>query len=124
MGLIYTNNSSGAIRRIKKQKPTKSYLNALKDHIKYMRSLGLNVDRQGKVIVAERQQGNILLNENRPSTVVKTSPQKIPVMGNGFKKDERWKLEISKNYSVMPAYNKGPYMVVAKEDIKTAGKKV
>ena len=124
MGLIYTNNSSGAIRKLKKQKPKKSYLNALKDHIKYLRSLGLNVDRQGKVIIAERQQGNILLNENRPKSIVQTTPQKVPVMGNGGKKDERWKLEISKNYSVMPAYNKGPYMVVAKEDIKTAGKKI
>lgn len=124
MGLIYTNNSSGAIRKLKKKKPTKSYLSALQKHIEYLMSLGLNVDRQGKIIVAERQQGNILLNENRPRTVVKTMPQKMPVMGNGTKKDERWKLEISKNYSVMPAYNKGPYMVVAKEDIKTAGKKV
>ena len=34
------------------------------------------------------------------------------------------RLEVSKQYSIVPAYNKGPYMVVAKEDLKTAGKKV
>ena len=39
-------------------------------------------------------------------------------------KETRERLEISKQYSIVPAYNKGPYMVVAKEDLKTAGRKV
>jgi hypothetical protein len=34
------------------------------------------------------------------------------------------KLEISKNYTIVPAYNKGPYMVVPVEELHTAGKKV
>ena len=34
------------------------------------------------------------------------------------------KLEISKQYTVVPAYNKGPYMVVPVEELHTAGKKV
>ena len=34
------------------------------------------------------------------------------------------KLEISKNYTIVPAYNKGPYMVVPVEELPTAGKKV
>ena len=42
----------------------------------------------------------------------------------GTKPDNRWKIEASKNFTIAPAYNKGPYMVVAKEDIKTAGRKV
>ena len=33
------------------------------------------------------------------------------------------KLEISKQYTVVPAYNKGPYMVVPVEELHTAGKK-
>jgi hypothetical protein len=33
-------------------------------------------------------------------------------------------LAVSSQYSIAPAYNKGPYMVIAKEDLKTAGKKV
>lgn len=39
-------------------------------------------------------------------------------------KETQERLEVSKQYSIVPAYNKGPYMVVAKEDLKTAGKKV
>lgn len=39
-------------------------------------------------------------------------------------KEVQERLEISKQYSIAPAYNKGPYMVVAREDLKTAGKKV
>ena len=34
------------------------------------------------------------------------------------------KLEISKQYTVVPAYNKGPYMVVSIDELHTAGKKV
>ena len=34
------------------------------------------------------------------------------------------KLEISKQYTVVPAYNKGPYMVVPVEELHTDGKKV
>ena len=34
------------------------------------------------------------------------------------------KLEISKQYTVVPAYNKGPYMVVPVEELHTTGKKV
>jgi hypothetical protein len=41
---------------------------------------------------------------------------------DGLKHKE--KLEISKNYTIVPAYNKGPYMVVPVEELHTAGKKV
>ena len=34
------------------------------------------------------------------------------------------KLEISKQYTVVPAYNKGPYMVVPVHELHTAGKRV
>ena len=34
------------------------------------------------------------------------------------------KLEISKNYTIVPAYNKGPYMVVPVHELHTAGMKV
>ena len=39
-------------------------------------------------------------------------------------KEIQERIEISKQYAIVPAYNKGPYMVVSKEDLKTAGKKV
>jgi len=34
------------------------------------------------------------------------------------------RIEVSKQYSIVPAYNKGTYMVVSKDDLKTAGRKV
>ena len=37
MAIIYTNQSSGAIRKAKKRKPTKAYLEALSKHIKYLK---------------------------------------------------------------------------------------
>ena len=39
-------------------------------------------------------------------------------------KETQERLEVSKQYSIVPAHIKGPYMVVAKEDLKTAGRKV
>jgi hypothetical protein len=48
-------------------------------------------------------------------------------MGNGGTIDHKTQMEriaVSKQYSIVPAYNKGPYMVVSKEDLKTAGRKV
>mgnify|MGYP000047002960 FL=1 len=38
--------------------------------------------------------------------------------------EHKEKLEISKNYTIVPAYNKGPYMVVPVHELHTAGKKV
>ena len=35
--LIYTKNTSGAIRRLRNKKPTKGYLSALIDHIKFIK---------------------------------------------------------------------------------------
>jgi hypothetical protein len=125
MGLIYTHNTSGAIRKLRKKKPTKSYVSALKKHIEWLKSLGLNVNQKGKIILAKRETTNILVNEERPKQNLVPQPKTNPNMGNGgTKKDERWKLEISKQYSILPAYNKGPYMVVSKSDLKTAGRKV
>ena len=37
-------------------------------------------------------------------------------------KDDTWKLEESKNFTVAPAYNKGAYQVIARENIKDIGK--
>lgn len=126
MAIIYTNNSSGAIRRLKAKKPTKSYLDALAKHIKWLRSKGFNVNDSGKIILSMRK---IIMslgvsNKEKPKQKeIKTSTY----MGNGKQiswKEKQERLEISKQYSIAPAYNKGPYMVVAKEDIKTAGRKV
>lgn len=125
MAIIYTNNSSGAIRRLRAKKPTKSYQLALQKHIKWLKSKGFNVNDNGKIILTKRKTVMSLGNSNDSNTV--NQPQPNNHMGNGKQiswKEKQERLEISKQYSIAPAYNKGPYMVVAKEDLKTAGRKV
>lgn len=123
MSLIYTNDSSGAIRRAKRKKPTKAYLEALAKHIRYLRSMGFDVKDNGRIILQEREVVNTTFNQ---TSILQE--EQIPLsnkIGNGgTKPDDRWKIEESKKWTIAPAYNKGPYMVVAREDIKTAGKKV
>ena len=128
MAIIYTNQSSGAIRRLRNKKPTKSYLEALRKHIKYLKKLGFNCDENGRIQlttsggyyldIAERT-----MPEPREKTLSDV-PMSNKIGTGGTKPDNRWKIEASKNFTIAPAYNKGPYMVVAKEDIKTAGRKV
>ena len=48
---------------------------------------------------------------------------KEPATGVDWLKHKE-KLEISKNYTIVPAYNKGPYMVVPVHELHTAGRKV
>ena len=51
MAIIYTNQSSGAIRRLRNKKPTKAYKEALKNHIKYLKKLGFNCDDNGLSLI-------------------------------------------------------------------------
>ena len=116
---------------IPKRKLTKSerYQLALKKHIKYLRSLGLNVDDNGRIILTQPDRGFYLDVASRTfDTSTETRLSEIPLsnkVGNGgTKPDNSWKIEESKNFTIVPAYNKGPYMVVNKRDLKTAGRKV
>ena len=128
MAIIYTNQSSGAIRRMKKRKPTKAYKEALKNHIKYLKKLGFNCDDNGRIQlttsggyyldIAERT-----MPEPREKTLSDV-PMSNKIGAGGTKPDNSWKIEASKNFTIVPAYNKGPYMVVNKKDLKTAGRKV
>ena len=38
--------------------------------------------------------------------------------GKGTMPDNSWKLEISKKYTIAPAYNKGAYQVIPKDDVE------
>jgi hypothetical protein len=49
------------------------------------------------------------------------SSLKEPSTGLDWNKHKE-KLEIRKNYTIVPAYNKGPYMVVPIHELHTAGK--
>ena len=42
--------------------------------------------------------------------------------GKGTKVDNSWKLEISKKYTIAPAYNKGAYQVIPPTDVEHIGK--
>ena len=121
--MIYTKNTSGAIRRARRRKPTKGYLSALIQHIKFLRTLGFKVDSKGKMkkrykvsrptIAAVAQQVEQLI-----------CNQKVggSIPSGGTKPVNNWRLEESKKFTIAPAYNKGGYQVISKENIKNIGK--
>ena len=121
--MIYTKNSSGAIRRLRRQKPTKGYLAALFKHIKFLRSLGFKVDSKGKM----KRKYKV----SRPTIapIAQSVEQLIcnqQVRGSsprgGTKPVHNWRLEESKKFTIAPAYNKGGYQVISKDNIKHIGK--
>ena len=127
MAIIYTNQSSGAIRRAKKKKPTKGYLQALAKHIKYLKSMGFDCDDNGRIKLTSDGRYTINIAERTFEPREKTLsdvPMSNKIGHGGTKPDNSWKIEASKNFTIVPAYNKGPYMVVNKSDLKTAGRKV
>ena len=124
MAIIYTNQSSVAIRKAKKKKPTKSYLDALQKHIKFLKKLGFNCDDNGRIKLTTDGRYSFDIAERTMREPTNVIPLSNKIGQGGTKPDNRWKIEASKNFTIAPAYNKGPYMVVAKEDIKTAGRKV
>ena len=121
--IIYTKNTSGAIRRLRRQKPTKGYLAALFKHIKFLRSLGFKVDSKGKM----KRKYKV----SRPTIapIAQSVEQLIcnqQVRGSspcgGTKPVNNWRLEESKKFTIAPAYNKGGYQVISKDNIKHIGK--
>ena len=133
MAIIYTNQSSGAIRKARRRKPTKSYLEALSKHIKYLKKLGFDVDDKGRIKLTTNGRYAIdvvsrMIKEDDNVITGQQAAEAVPLSNKighgGTKPDNSWKIEASKNFTIAPAYNKGPYMVVAKQDIKTMGKKV
>jgi hypothetical protein len=45
-----------------------------------------------------------------------------PMMGVASKSDDSYKQEVSKSYTLAPAYNKGAYQVIPTENIKDIGR--
>ena len=119
--LIHTKNTSGAIRRLQRKKPTKSYLLALLDHIKFLKSLGFKIDSKGKM---KRR-------FKKPAPLAHSVEQLIcnqqvicsnQIGGTTTVPSDNWRLKESKKFTVAPAYNKGGYQVISKENIKNIGK--
>jgi hypothetical protein len=143
MAIIYTNTSSGTLRKNAKKMNNLSanqlsqYKEDCRLYNKHMKQIGLpnhqlNLEdyikyRFGKLKVKTVH----IVGTYEPDKVYRREtpdyPSAVTKLGNGGTidhKERQERLEISKQYSIVPAYNKGPYMVVGKEDLKTAGRKV
>ena len=124
--MIYTKNSSGAIRRAKRRKPKKSYFIALKKYIKYLKSLGLRVDSKGKIKKRYTFERKTFVAAAAVAQQVEQliCNQKVggSIPSGGTKPVNNWRLEESKKFTVAPAYNKGAYQVISKENVKHIGK--
>ena len=119
--MIYTKNTSGAIRRARRKKPTKGYISALLQHIKFLKSLGFKIDSKGKM---KRR-------FKKPAPLAHSVEQLIcnqqvacsnQAGGTTTKPVKNWRLEESKKFTIAPAYNKGGYQVISKDNIKHIGK--
>ena len=89
--------------------------------------MGFDCDDDGKIKLTRDSRHSINIAERTFEPREKTLSD-VPMSNNvgrgGTKPDNSWKIEASKNFTIVPAYNKGPYMVVNKSDLKTAGRKV
>ena len=124
--ILYTKNSSGAIRRARRRKPTKGYLAALIKHIKFLRSLGFKVDSKGKM----KKRYTF---KRKPFVAAAAVAQQVEqlicnqkvggsIPSGGTKPVNNWRLEESKKFTIAPAYNKGAYQVITKNNVKDIGR--
>ena len=143
MAIIYTNQSSGSLRRTKKKMKNLSsnqiskFEEELRVHNKFMKQKGLHsmlmtLDEYIKYRFGQSPKVKTTFVPLQSVPHVRETPDYPSLsnsknMGNGGTIDHKTQMEriaVSKQYSIVPASNKGPYMVVSKEDLKTAGRKV
>ena len=119
MSFIYTHNTSP--RRFKKVIKNKSYYEAVDKQNKLLRSLGIDphrtIRRDSFKVMPLEQVGKL-----QTFTSYKGVKEAPTYKSSGTKPVDNIKLEVSKQYTVAPAYNKGPSMVVGKKDIKDIGR--
>ena len=124
--MIYTKNTSGAIRRLRRKKPTQAYYFALAKHIKYLKSLGLKVNENGRIIMKKKQPQSCIVSysEIKQDPGMRLDPKYWlnKKMSGGTKPVNNWRLEESKKFTIAPAYNKGAYQVISKSNVKDIGK--
>ena len=124
--IIYTKNSSGAIRKARRRKPKKSYFIALKKYIKYLKSLGLKVDSKGKIKKRYTFERKTFVAAAAVAQQVEQliCNQKVggSIPSGGTKPVNNWRLEESKKFTIAPAYNKGAYQVITKNNVKDIGR--
>ncbi len=120
MALIYTHNSSP--RRFKRVVKNKKYYEALAERDKLLRRLGIDPNRKipkyrpEKMKIHTAPVAQLVEQTICNRQVASSSP------AGGTKPVSNWRLEESKKFTVAPAYNKGAYQVITKENIKDIGK--
>ena len=130
MGLFYVYQGKS---KKKKLTETKSLLEARAKHRKFLISKGIDPDR-----VVSKKDFKVVPNwweTNKSAPLAHSVEQLIcnqqvvgsnPARGTrriaGTKPQTNWRLEESKNFTVAPAYNKGAYQVITKNNIKDIGK--
>ena len=92
---------------------------SLDDYIDYRQ--GYCHDYSCKMAASRAPLPKVRETPNIPSYKSVTKPIAV---GEDTWSDAQERIEISKSYTIVPAYNKGPYMVVPKSELHTAGKKV
>ena len=101
------------MKKSKRKNVTKKHLAALNKHNKFLKRMG--IDSEKKVSAAK---SNKKVTERETNYI----PSSKNGIGNVSKKEESYKLEVSKQYTIAPAYNKGAYQVIGKNDIKNIGR--
>ena len=124
--MIYTKDTSGAIRRLRNKKPTKSYLSALIDHIKFLKTLGFKFDSKGKMKRQYKKSAPLAHSVEQlicnQQVVCSNRTRGTTFDGTTTIPSDNWRLRESKNFTIAPAYNKGGYQVISKDNIKNIGK--
>tara|TARA_B100001057_G_scaffold304054_1_gene304231 strand:- start:914 stop:1252 length:339 start_codon:yes stop_codon:yes gene_type:complete len=94
---------------------TPSLKKAREDHAEYLKSLGYK-----KIPKSDYTAFNDInmLNADKKRKTVAIKSMNTTHMGNGAPKRKA----IEHNFTVAPAYNKGAYQVISKDDIKDIGK--
>lgn len=106
-----------------KRKPiplTRERLLTLREHEKELKRLGVDKSRPTDISdgpLVKRLSRLPVTQETTGSNPVRTA-NKI----GGTKPVENWKLQESKNFTVAPAYNKGAYQVIPRDDVEHIGK--
>ena len=90
------------------------------------RTLGFHPSNTGSNPVRDTKQRGAVAQQGERRTCTAKVAGSIPVSstnaGKGTAVDNSWKVEISKKYTVAPAYNKGAYQVIPPTDVEHIGK--
>ena len=130
MGIFYTSFKK---KKRNKLPRTKSLLEARANHRKYLISLGIDPDRRinknnfrvipnwwevGKSAAVAQQVEQLICNHQVGGSIPSGGTMKV----GGTKPHHNWRLEESQKFTVAPAYNKGAYQVITRDNVKDIGK--